>query len=147
MVISTAPCVLGFQNSTLSNLSPPQHQPCRSGLLPAPHAHVLSPSFAFGAATAHTHMSSCSCLFNAAQPSTLSEFQLPRETSSAHVRLSILQIPVSLLQLPAPSFVLNASPVILCRSVVSPQRVPHIWFIIYQPGSAPLWVLEGCSDS
>ena len=130
----------------------PWHQPCTAvwqacSLLLKPI--TLSPNFAFGYAVSPTWMPSLFlCLYvNPTHPQHLIEFQLPCETSPAHIHLSVLWILLLLLHLLTPILVLNSSPVILCRSVLSPQRLPYIWFFISQPGSALLGFLEGCSDS
>ena len=121
----------------------PRHQSCIAvrqdcSLLLKPI--MLSPDFAFAYAVSPTRMPSLFlCLYvNPTHPQHLIEFQLPRETSPAHIHLSVLWILLLLLHLLAPISVLNSSPVILCRSVLSPQRLPYIWFFISQPGSALL---------
>lgn len=135
----------GFQNPTSPNWSPlptPSLHSNSAGLHLAPQTHHVEPWL-------HFWVPPCSSAFILIPPvpHCSTELHLPRETSPAHTHLSGLSILLLLLQLLAPILVLNSSPVILCRSVLSPQGVPYIWFIISQPGSAQLRFLEGCSDS
>lgn len=94
----------------------------RPGLQSAPHTHHAGlPALA---------CPPCSSVF-ILTPLTLPcsvQFHLPHETSPAHAHHSVLRILLFLLQTLAPISVFNSSPVILCRSILPPQRAPYIWF-------------------